>query len=328
MRDLGNSPGNDRFWCVKWRACWNLVSLCAPRGTRTMEQYRLILYCARFFAGAALILFFLTSCTNYWLHAVTCRSVNDTLEDQSSSLTSSGVNHSEILNGNPHSTGTSTSLSGSGLVQYQKRSLQPKPRIFNRFKNTFLAMKDHRLNYHHEGFFWRCSFQDREEESQLRKFIYIYQPPLKCCIHAFHSPFPKVEGETTKEFQSSLFYRKLWSALMFLGVIFITIGFLCITYNACCQKYSMHKAIGVIFLMAGVSFTVSVIMYVCWISAVSQMIEGEIENCTSIATNVNFGVSYGWSFMAAPFAILFCFIASLLFIKLTGIEYKESRGII
>ncbi|XP_072899631.1 transmembrane protein 182-like isoform X2 [Hemitrygon akajei] len=234
----------------------------------------------------------------------------------------------ETFNGSPKSNGREAMLPRNELTLYQKAPGRPrhfrKPWKFGH--NTPAALEDYRLNYHHEGFFWRCSFSDKEEKYQL-KFIYIYQPPLKCCVHAFHSPFPNVEGRTTKEFESSISYRKLWSTLMFLGVTFVTIGFLCIIYSACCQNYNMYKTTGVIFLIAGVSFTVSIIMYAVWISAVSQMIAGDIANCTSIITNLNFGVNYGWSFMAAPFAVLFSLISGLFFIKIAGMKCKESDNI-
>ncbi|XP_059820387.1 transmembrane protein 182-like isoform X1 [Hypanus sabinus] len=360
-----------------------------------MEQYRRLLYCARFFAAAALIFYFVTSCTNYWLHAITCRTVNDTLEDESppefgmlrgspkpptesvdntTDLRSGTVStiSTETFNGSPKSSGKEAVLPRN-VPTPRRKCKRRKGFFWNCFGGlTPLALvlhtpslvtwimcmgppfsiigsvgadsaglndlwkmglrqdirkEDYRLNYHHEGFFWRCSFSDKEEKYQLKKFIYIYQPPLKCCMHAFHSPFPNVEGRTTKEFESSISYRKLWSALMFLGVTFVTIGFLCIIYSACCENYNMYKTTGVIFLIAGVSFTVSIIMYAVWISAVSQMIAGDIANCTSIITNLNFGVNYGWSFMAAPFAVLFSLISGLLFIKIAGMNCKRSNNI-
>ncbi|XP_059820386.1 uncharacterized protein LOC132391345 isoform X2 [Hypanus sabinus] len=247
-----------------------------------MEQYRRLLYCARFFAAAALIFYFVTSCTNYWLHAITCRTVNDTLEDESppvraefgmlrgspkpptesvdntTDLRSGTVStvSTETFNGSPKSSGKEAVLPRN-VPTPRRKCKRPKGRkgcCLSCFGgHTPLALEDYRLNYHHEGFFWRCSFSDKEEKYQLRKFIYIYQPPLKCCVHAFHSPFPNVEGRTTKEFESSISYRKLWSALMFLGVTFVTIGFLCIIYSACCENYNMYKTTGVIFLIADIT---------------------------------------------------------------------------
>ncbi|XP_072899629.1 transmembrane protein 182-like isoform X2 [Hemitrygon akajei] len=249
--------------------------------------------------------------------------------DNATDLTSGTVStvSTETFNSSPKSSGKEAVLPRNEPTQNRKRKRR-KGCLGGCFGvHTSAALKDYRLNYHHEGFFWRCSFSDKEEKYQLKKFIYIYQPPLKCCVHAFHSPFPNVEGRTTKEFESSISYRKLWSALMFLGVTFVTIGFLCIIYSACCQNYNMYKTTGVIFLIAGVNFTVSIIMYAVWISAVSQMIAGNIANCTSIITNLNFGVNYGWSFMAAPFAVLFSLISGLLFIKIAGMKCKESDNI-
>ncbi|XP_072119323.1 transmembrane protein 182-like isoform X2 [Mobula birostris] len=283
-----------------------------------MQRYILLLYCARFFAAAALIFYFATSCTNYWLHAVTCQTVNDTLEDENLPV-------GETSSGSTKSSQMEPVLPRNGIVQYQKLTKKSKVgRLPFGSIYTVLALKDRWVNYHHEGFFWRCSFSDKEEKNQHAIFIYIYQPPVKCCTHAFYSPFPKSEGKTTEGFESSITYRKLWSGLMFFGVMLVTIGFLCIIYYACSQNGNMYKTTGVIFLIAGVSFTVSIIMYALWISAVSQMIAGDIANCTSTTTNLKFGVNYGWSFMAAPFAVLFSLISGLLFIKIAGMNHKRS----
>ncbi|XP_078258719.1 transmembrane protein 182-like isoform X2 [Rhinoraja longicauda] len=271
-----------------------------------MKRQRLMLINARLFAGAALIFFYLTSCTNYWLHAVTCGSDNKTQRS---------------LTGRNESSPMGSSMPENGALQHQRK----KRYIYSEYS---LLLKDHRLIYHHEGFFWRCTFTDKEAVNQLSKFIIINQPPIKCCVHAFYSPFPSEPEFINAEFQSSLVYREFWTALMFLGVIVITIGFICIIYKAFCQNYRTYKTVGAIFLIGGICFTVSIIMYAFWISAISQMLAKEIANCSSANSNASYGVDYGWSFMAAPFAVLFSVIAGVLFIKLSSTEPSESGSII
>lgn len=307
--------------------------------TLAMKRQRLMLITARFFAGAALILFYLTSCTNYWLHAVTCGSDNNTqsaetqLSDSQTQKTPTD-NATELKSGTD-SRRTAVSLTGrdksslvgssmpeNGNLQHQKKKINTD----NEFTyNVFsLLLKDNRLTYHHEGFTWRCSFTDKEAENQHSKFITIFQPPVKCCVHAFYSPFPSDPKFINAEFQSKLVYRQLWSALMFLGVTIVTIGFIYMIYKACRQKHEIYKTVGVIFLIGGICFTLSIIMYACWISAISQMIAKEIANCKSAKSNTKYGVDYGWSFIAAPFAVLFSGIAGGLFIKLFVAERSES----
>ncbi|XP_032878494.1 transmembrane protein 182-like [Amblyraja radiata] len=307
-----------------------------------MKRQRLMLITARFFAGAALIFFYLTSCTNYWLHAVTCGSDNNTqsaetqLSDRQMQKTptdnatelKSGTDSrgtARFLTGRDESSPMGSSMPENGTLQHQRKKRYSDYYLFS--EHTLL-LKDNRVTYHHEGFTWRCSFTDKEAGNQHSKFITIYQPPVKCCVHAFYSPFPSNPEIINAEFQSSLVYRKLWSALMFLGVIIITIGFICIIYKACRQKHEMYKTVGVIFLIGGICFTLSIIMYACWISAISQMIAKEIANCKSANGNTKYGVDYGWSFMAAPFAVLFSVIAGGLFIKLSAPERSESGEII
>ncbi|XP_069747207.1 transmembrane protein 182-like [Narcine bancroftii] len=305
-----------------------------------MAGDRRTLNCARYFAVAALIFFFLASCTNYWLHAVTCLHENDTvvvkmrdeleglqgylLEPNNTNGQKSGTVSPtttvgiDILNG---------SVKSSGKYEYQRRYVNYLLDL------TLLSLKDFsRLSYQHEGFFWSCSFIDRKDKNLLSKFIYFYQPHRKCCTQAFQSPFPSKEGISLAEFQSNLVYHQLWSVLMFLGVVFITIGFLGIIFKTCHLNCCKNKTVGTIFLLAGVSFLISIIMYVLWMSAVIEMMAKKIKVCNSMGNKrnygVNFGVNYGWSFIAAPFGILFSFIAGSLFIKISGNDGKESEGMI
>lgn len=306
--------------------------------TLAMKRQRLMLITARFFAGAALILFYLTSCTNYWLHAVTCGSDNNTqsaetqlsdsqtqktLTDNATELKSGTDSRrtARFLTGRAESSPMGSSMPENGTLQHQRKKRYSDYSLY--FGYTLL-LKDNRLTYHHEGFTWRCSFTDKEAENQHSKFITIFQPPVKCCVHAFYSPFPSDPKFINAEFQSKLVYRKLWSALMFLGVIIVTIGFIYMIYKACRQKHEIYKIVGVIFLIGGICFTLSIIMYACWISAISRMIAKEIANCTSANNNTKYGVDYGWSFMAAPFAVLLSVIAGGLFIKLSAAERSES----
>ncbi|XP_067889928.1 transmembrane protein 182-like [Heterodontus francisci] len=202
---------------------------------------------------------------------------------------------------------------------------QNQKQFYHRFKlniHTILFIKQQQVTYHHEGFFWRCWFTDQWVEDTISKFIFINQPPSKCCIHAYYSPFPSTKGKTSSEFESAQVYRRCWSALMLVAVIFNTVGFVAITLKAFCQNYRMYKAMGIIFLLSGALFTLSIIMYTCWISAVSQM-----QEITDFDLG-KFEVKYGWSFMTAPIGIFFSLIAGLLFIKVAGTADQGGISII
>ncbi|XP_041055803.1 transmembrane protein 182-like isoform X1 [Carcharodon carcharias] len=326
-----------------------------------MKQLRLILNCARLSAATALILFFLTSCTNYWLHAVTQPFLNDTEtssnstginqpfsmnksapqeEEQSSTHqarpnldtalvipTSSTGTNQEHFNGKENSLGMNQPSPTNEPVDWEKAYYQARRKLN---KHRILFVKQLSLTYHHEGFFWRCWFTDQKVEATISKFIFVNQPPSKCCLHAYHSPFPSTVGKTSSEFESAIVYRRLWSTLMFLAVIFITIGCIIITLKAFSETYQMYKIVGAIFLLSGTLNALSIIMYAYWISAVRQMMAAD-EMTIQVNTGLNIGkteVKYGWSFMAAPVGILFSLIAGLSFLKVTGIAYKESSSII
>ncbi|XP_020371408.2 transmembrane protein 182-like [Rhincodon typus] len=282
-----------------------------------MNNLRVRLNCGRLFAAVGLVIFFLTSCTNYWLHAVTYPSLNNTELEQPTNSTgaiqkyistekkTTGSNQ-EDFTGIENSTETNQPFA-------LKRSSYHRSR-FNKYR--ILYIKQMTLTYHHEGFFWRCWFTDEWTEETILKFVFVNQPPSKCCIHAYYSPFPSAKGEISIEFESAIVYRKWWSAFMFLAVICISIGSVAIVFNIFCDNRERYKTVGVIFLLSGFLYIVSIVMYVYWISAIPQMMK-QGSTTLNIAKIV---VSYGWSFMAAPVGILFSLISGLLFFN---IPYKE-----
>ncbi|XP_078078084.1 transmembrane protein 182-like [Mustelus asterias] len=280
-----------------------------------MQRLRVTLHCAKLSAAIALVLFYLTSCTNYWLHAITYPSVNDTTMAKLHS-NSTGTNQDHF----------SEKGNSTGVMQpvVQKKEYFMTRRRHNAGRTHFQTQWS--VTYHHEGFFWRCWFTDQWVEDTISKFIFFNQPPTKCCIHAYHSPFPSIKETSSSEFESWIVYRRLWSALMFLAVIFITIGCVIITFRA----YRIYKFVGAIFLLSAVLYSTSLIMYAYWISAVPQMITA---NQAIMQDNMDViidksEVKFGWSFMAAPVAAFFSLVAGLLFIKVSDIASKEQNSII
>ncbi|XP_059502586.1 transmembrane protein 182-like isoform X2 [Stegostoma tigrinum] len=217
-----------------------------------MNNLRVSLNCGRLFAAIGLVLFFLTSCTNYWLHAVTYPSLNNTELEQASNSTGASQKYiSEKRNSTGSNQEDFTGIENSTETN-QPLALKQSSYRRNRFnKYRILFIKQMTLTYHHEGFFWRCWFTDEWTEETILKFVFINQPPSKCCVHAYYSPFPSTKGETSIEFESAIVYRKWWSALMFLAVIGISIGSVTIIVNIFCDNHERYKTVGIIFLLSG-----------------------------------------------------------------------------
>ncbi|XP_038674007.1 transmembrane protein 182-like [Scyliorhinus canicula] len=319
-----------------------------------MQQLTVTLSFARLSAAIGLLLFFLTSCTNYWLHAITYPRVNGT-EVAEVRSNSTGPNQ-EHFNGKENSTGVNQPVPTTEPVVRERQQIAVQNRELPNWDINFfccsnstasnrehfkgkgistvmnqpvvrkkryapgrelhnwdlpLFMRQLSVTYHHEGFFWRCWFTDKWIESSITKFIFINQPPTKCCIHASSSPFPSTKEKPSSKFESLIVYRRLWSALMIVAVIFITIGCVFITFKAFCKNYRRYKVVGAIFLLSGALYTLSIIMYACWISAVRQIItEHQMIMQDNIDVHiVKSEVKYGWSFMAAPVAAVFSLIA-------------------
>ncbi|XP_060682001.1 transmembrane protein 182-like [Hemiscyllium ocellatum] len=278
-----------------------------------MNNLRVKVNCARLFAAGGLFFFFVTSCTNYWLHAVTYPSLNTTELEQ---LPNSTGTNQQYVRGKGYSVGSNENTFTENSARTNQPLAHKQPlkgrRRFNR--NRILAVKQSNLIYYHEGFFWKCWFTDQWTEDTILKFIFINQPPSKCCVHAYSSPFPSTNGETSIEFKSAIVYRQWWSALMFLAVIVITIGSVAIIFKIFTNNHEKNKIVGGLMFLSGGLYIASIIMYVCWISAVYQMVNQDV-TLLNVDETV---VTYGWSFMAAPVGILLSLISSLLFCNISG----------
>ncbi|XP_078401726.1 transmembrane protein 182-like isoform X2 [Cetorhinus maximus] len=112
---------------------------------------------------------------------------------------STGTNQ-EHFNGKENSLGVNQPSPTNEPVVLEKAYYQARRKLN---KHRLLFVKQLSLTYHHEGFFWRCWFTDRKVEDTISKFIFVNQPS-KCCLHAYHTPFPSTVGETSSEFESAI----------------------------------------------------------------------------------------------------------------------------
>uniref|UniRef100_A0A8V0YI21 Transmembrane protein 182 n=1 Tax=Gallus gallus TaxID=9031 RepID=A0A8V0YI21_CHICK len=220
-----------------------------------------------------------------------------------------------------------------------------------------------KATFHHEGFFWRCWFSGnvREHNTSMWKFWYTNQSPSKNCTHAYLSPFPHIRDEHNStsydsavraimnhnskqhflvlfschgspqsqsseafDLESSLLvYRGFWTVLMLLGVITIVMASFLIICAAPFASHILYKAGGGFYILAGVLFSLVVVMYVIWVQAMA-----DLENYTNMkkmdCPDFAVYVRYGWSFMLAPIGVFFALLAGMLFLLVGRAIYLNS----
>ncbi|KAF4799946.1 hypothetical protein TURU_049268 [Turdus rufiventris] len=138
------------------------------------------------------------------------------------------------------------------------------------------------------------------------------QSPSKNCTHAYLSPFPLLRDEHNStsydsaislaviskanvlnkgaahqdELQNLLFstlatqsnvYRGFWTVLMLLGVLTVVVASFVIICAAPFASHILYKAGGGFFIIAGVLFSLVVVMYVIWVQAMA-----DLENYTNM----------------------------------------------
>ncbi|XP_043926886.1 transmembrane protein 182 isoform X2 [Protopterus annectens] len=171
------------------------------------------------------------------------------------------------------------------------------------------------VTFHHEGFFWRCWFNETKTDDSMWKFWFANQPPKKSCMHAYLFPFPvdtEVHNNTARE--TAVLYRGFWTVFMILGVVaIVTAGFLII----CAAPFASHrlyKAGGGLFITAGILFAILVVMYVIWVQSLADM-ETYIQlQKTHRCSSFTIQIRYGWSFILAPIGIFFSLFSGMLFL--------------
>ncbi|NP_001072403.1 transmembrane protein 182 precursor [Xenopus tropicalis] len=174
----------------------------------------------------------------------------------------------------------------------------------------------HSVLLHHEGFFWRCWFNHAEEENSntMENFWFTNQAPTKNCTHAYLSPFPQNrDNSNSTSYHSALVYRGFWNIFMLLGVVTAVIGGFLIICAAPFTNHRIYKAGGGLFITSGILFALVVVMHVFWVQSVSD-IKGYTDTRQQDCSQFTVYVSFGWSFMLAPFGIFFCLFAGMLFL--------------
>ncbi|XP_069747202.1 transmembrane protein 182 isoform X2 [Narcine bancroftii] len=168
---------------------------------------------------------------------------------------------------------------------------------------------------HHEGFFWRCWFNEAVPDDNIWKFWFTNQPPSKFCMHSYLLPFPlTTEAYNSTVYETAIIYRGFWSVFMMLGVSAAIIGGFIIICAAPFSNYNLYKAGGGLFLSGGILFTILVVMYVIWIETVIDIQEYIQKKRMQLCYDFDLSIQYGWSFMIAPFGIFFSLLAGLLFL--------------
>ncbi|KAL6484844.1 hypothetical protein MHYP_G00068890 [Metynnis hypsauchen] len=169
--------------------------------------------------------------------------------------------------------------------------------------------------FYHEGFFWRCSFEDRVEEDSMLKFWFTNQPHSKICIHAYLFPFPLSEqAHNATTYDSAIIYRGFWSVFVLLGVTAVILGGFIIICAAPFASYCLYKAGGGLFLISGFFLLAATVMFVIWVEVMDVVGSYVIYQKAHLCSGFQLNIIYGPSFMFAPVGVFFCLLSGLLFL--------------
>ncbi|XP_078401727.1 transmembrane protein 182 [Cetorhinus maximus] len=189
------------------------------------------------------------------------------------------------------------------------------PSVRNRTDSISAEGDKGSATFHHEGFFWRCWFNEAVADDNFWKFWFTNQPPSKYCMHTYLLPFPlTTESFNSTAYETAIIYRGFWSVFMMLGVIAVIVGGFVIICAAPFSNHKLYKAGGGLFLTAGIIFTVLVVMYVIWIETVIDIQAYIQKQRTQLCPDFALNVQYGWSFIVAPIGIFFSLFSGLLFL--------------
>lgn len=175
--------------------------------------------------------------------------------------------------------------------------------------------EDQNITFHHEGFFWRCSFNEIMNDDDLWKFWFENQPHARECKPAYLLPFPFPDQfYNTTSYQTAIIYRGFWSVSMLLGVAAVVAGGFIIICAAPFASHRLYKAGGGFYLISGFFLLVVTVMYVLWLDVLDVISLYKEYQKSNKCTDFELNMTYGLSFMFAPVGVFFCLLSGLLFL--------------
>ncbi|KAI7808986.1 transmembrane protein 182 isoform X2 [Triplophysa rosa] len=195
--------------------------------------------------------------------------------------------------------------------------------VFTLEKGGTVVNQDNDLNqdentFYHEGFFWRCSFDDSmSKDDDLWKFWFENQAHAKVCKPAYLLPFPfPDQNYNITSYQTAIIYRGFWSVSMLLGVVAVVAGGFIIICAAPFTSHRLYKAGGGLYLISGFFLLIVTVMYVIWLDVLDVMSLYVDYQISTKCTGFKISMTYGLSFMLAPVGVFFCFLSGLLFLAI------------
>ncbi|RXN28020.1 transmembrane protein 182 [Labeo rohita] len=151
-------------------------------------------------------------------------------------------------------------------------------------RGQYQDSEDLNITFHHEGFFWRCSFNEIMNDDDLWKFWFVY--------------------------------RGFWSVSMLLGVAAVVAGGFIIICAAPFASHRLYKAGGGLYLISGFFLLVVTVMYVFWLDILDVMSLYKEYQKSNKCPGFELNMTYGLSFMLAPVGVFFCLLSGLLFLAI------------
>ncbi|XP_056321033.1 transmembrane protein 182 [Danio aesculapii] len=171
------------------------------------------------------------------------------------------------------------------------------------------------ITFHHEGFFWHCTFDDVITNGNLWKFWFENQPHARECKPAYLLPFPFPDPiYNTTNYESAIIYRGFWSVSMLVGVAAVVAGGFIIICAAPFASHRLYKAGGALYFISGFFLLVVTAMYVIWLDVLDVISLYKDYQKLNKCANFELNMTYGLSFMFAPVGVFFCFLSGLLFL--------------
>uniref|UniRef100_H3AGK5 Uncharacterized protein n=1 Tax=Latimeria chalumnae TaxID=7897 RepID=H3AGK5_LATCH len=170
------------------------------------------------------------------------------------------------------------------------------------------------VTFHHEGFFWRCWFNEDKSQDNIWNFWFTNQAPTKYCIHGYLFPMPIATGPVPHpSYDATAVYRGFWTAFIVLAIAASLVGGLLLVCAVPFVSAKLYKVGGGFLLTAGGLFLLLVFLFVMWKEFAANLDKYVLlersERCSGVPVNVQ----YGWSFMFAAAGVPLDLLSGLLF---------------
>ncbi|KAK7899516.1 hypothetical protein WMY93_020369 [Mugilogobius chulae] len=177
------------------------------------------------------------------------------------------------------------------------------------------ACRPSALALHHEGFFWRCTFEVEITAEPYLSTLYTNQPESKLCIHGYLFPLPVALGPVPHPmYDSTAVFRGFWTVLIILALLCALVGGFLLVCGVPFYSHKLYRVGGTLLMLPvkihpniSCLFLSVLLLYVMWVELVDvsrYILQDNSETCPKADVQIHYGLSFMVAAAGVPLVLI------------------------